>query len=204
MIHARQVFTSVPSRKRPFSSRVEDAVRSRQQPESSRPMDGGNAGIITEFHLPEGASDIPRLVLPAMARLSQQESRWILWVFPPRIPIAPVLATAGIHPGRMLVVRPRRCGDPLPVLESALRAGNCSMVLAWTPVMDETSLSQLREAAEEGNTLGVLFSTAKPDSGAGLQSTLPAPREALILGGQQRTFRIRADQENIRQLALAL
>ncbi len=145
---------------------------------------------------------MPGLLLPAMAALSQQESRWILWAFPPRIPGAAVLAAAGIHPGRLLVMRPRRCRDPLPVLESALRAGNCSMVLAWSPAMDGRSLSRLRRAAEEGNTLGVLLTTGETDRPCGVPPPVWPVPERRIQGGQRPPFRTRRPA-GVRQLALA-
>jgi len=43
------------------------------------------------------------------------------------------------------------------VLEQSLRSGTCGAVLAWLEKGDAEMLDHLRQAAEAGNTWGVLF-----------------------------------------------
>ncbi|MDD3760287.1 MAG: translesion DNA synthesis-associated protein ImuA [Acidithiobacillus sp.] len=112
---------------------------------------------ITEIHSQvEGIGEL-RLLLPTIAALSQQEKRWVLWCLPPYIPYAPALAAAGVHLERMLVIHPRQRQDQLWTLESALRSGTCSAVLAWPPALEEAAQRRLQLAAETGNSMGFFF-----------------------------------------------
>ncbi|MEY2340764.1 translesion DNA synthesis-associated protein ImuA [Acidithiobacillus sp. IBUN Pt1247-S3] len=120
-------------------------------------LGGWPRGAITEIHSQvEGIGEL-RLLLPTIAALSQQEKRWVLWCLPPYIPYAPALAAAGVRLERMLVVHPRQCQDQLWALESALRSGTCSAVLAWPPALDEATQRRLQLAAEAGNSMGFFF-----------------------------------------------
>jgi len=100
-----------------------------------------------------------RLLMPALAALSQQESRWILWVNPPHIPYAPALESLGVDVRKVLLVHPRQHQDALWALEQAQRSGTCSAALAW---LDESRLRnpeirRLKLAARAGTTLTLLF-----------------------------------------------
>ena len=69
------------------------------------------------------------------------------------------LVAAGINPARVLRVHPG-AEHGLEVLEQTLRAGTCGAVLAWLEQGDAQTLDRLRQAAEAGNTWGVLFRTS--------------------------------------------
>ena len=114
-------------------------------------------GAITEVvSALDGIGEL-RLVLPAVAELSQREARWVLWVAPPHIPYPAALAAAGVDLSRMLVLHPRKDQDTLWALELALRSGSCSAVLAWPPALQDTQWRRLQLATEAGNSLAFFF-----------------------------------------------
>ena len=131
--------------------------------------DGGwpSAGLTEFLHDTPGVGEL-RLLLPALARLSQCDARWIAWIAPPYLPYAPALASAGIDLDRVLLVRPRDRREALWATEQALRSGASSAVLAW---LDESGLGptgsrRLQLAAKQGRVWANLFrpgaASAKP------------------------------------------
>ena len=126
------------------------------------------AGLVELLSAQAGIGEL-RLLAPALATLSVQEQRWIVWINPPHIPYAPALQELGIDIDKVLLVRPRTHADALWAVEQALKSGTCSAVLAW---LDETKLDgkdvrRLKLAARRGATLAVLF---RPDAAAQRQS----------------------------------
>jgi len=99
-----------------------------------------------------------RLLLPALARLSREQARWIAWVAPPHLPYAPALAAAGVDVSRVLLVHPKGHQETLWVLEQALKTGTCSAVLGWpdSRQLRHADLRRLQLAARDGETWGVL------------------------------------------------
>lgn len=121
-------------------------------PGSGWPEDG-----VTELlHDQYGIGEL-RLLSPALAQLSQIQSRWLLWVAPPYIPYPPALVNAGIDLASILVVRPKSKDDVLWVLEKALASKSCSAVLAWPGNINEKQIRRLQVASKEGNSWSILF-----------------------------------------------
>ena len=147
-------------------------VLDRHLPGSGWPTDG-----LTELlHDKPGIGEF-RLLSPALARLSQQQNRWLLWVAPPHIPYAPALAGAGIDLTKVLIVNPTTPSDTLWVLEKALASQSCSAVLAWPGHLKEKQLRRLQIASKEGHCLGILYrhsNAAKNSSPAELRIQLHA------------------------------
>lgn len=119
---------------------------------------GWPQGALTEILFAQPGVGELSLLMPALARLSQDE-RWLAWIAPPFIPYAPALAAQGVMLSRVLVVHPDSELDALWAVEQALRAGTASAVLAWVKQADERSLRRLQLAAEEGNSWGIIFRT---------------------------------------------
>jgi hypothetical protein len=117
---------------------------------------GWPQGALTEIITSRQGIGALRLLMPALARLSQDD-RWICWVAPPHIPYAPALLNAGIDLSRILLVHPGAQQDGLWAVEQSLRCGNCAAVLAWPTLDDKVILRRLQLAAEAGDALGVLF-----------------------------------------------
>lgn len=144
---------------------------------------GWPRGALTEVLMPQHGIGALRLLMPALARLSQEEDRWICWVAPPYIPYAPALAGGGVDLSRVLLVHPDAHQDGLWAVEQSLRSGTCSAVLAWPTLDDSTALRRLQLAAEAGDALGFLFRPRRlveQPSPAALRIQLqPEPGDAL-------------------------
>lgn len=120
------------------------------------PQGGWPQAALTELLVPNEGIGALQLLLPALARLSEQR-RWIAWVAPPYIPYAPALASAGVDPSRVMLVHPRPGEDGLATVERCLRSGTCGAVLAWPMAGDGAAVRRLQAAAAEGRTWGILF-----------------------------------------------
>lgn len=135
------------------------------------PNGGWPQAALTELLVPNEGVGALQLLLPTLARLSEQR-RWIAWVAPPYVPYAPALAAAGVDPGRVLLIHPRAGGDGLATVERCLRSGTCGAVLAWPMAGDGAALRRLQAAAAEGRSWGILFrpeQLANQPSAAGLR-----------------------------------
>ena len=98
-----------------------------------------------------------RLLTPALAELSREQTRWLLLVSPPYIPYPPALAQAGIDLTRVIISQPSTQKDYLWVLEKALASQSCSAVMAWPTDIQEKQVRRLQVASKEGNCWGILF-----------------------------------------------
>jgi len=100
------------------------------------------------------------LVAPALARLSQQDERWLVWIAAPnspRLPYAPALAAAGIRLPRLILVRPRSAKEALWAAKQALTSKSASAVLAWLDKAAATDLRRLQLAAAGAESLALIF-----------------------------------------------
>ncbi len=108
-----------------------------------------------------------RLLMPALARLSTEDSRvdyrqhrepgWIAWVAPPLQPYPPALQHWGINLSRILIVRPRVASEVLWSAEQALSSGTCAAVLLWPDRLDDQASRRLQLAAEKGGSWAIAF-----------------------------------------------
>ncbi len=112
---------------------------------------------VTELLSASAGDGALELVLPALARLSEQ-GRWIALVAPPFAPFAPGFSGQGVRLDRLLWLRPLAESERLWSMEQALQSGACAAVLAWPGErMARQSVRRLQLAAETGNALGFLF-----------------------------------------------
>ncbi|MFT4800109.1 MAG: hypothetical protein ACJAYE_001723 [Candidatus Azotimanducaceae bacterium] len=133
--------------------------------------DGGwpSQGLTEILHDQPGVGEL-RLLTPAMAKLSQTQNRWLLWVAPPYIPYAPALSRAGIDLTRLLIVNPTNPTDLLWVMEKALASSSCAAVIAWPGQLNNKQLRRLQVASKTGHCLGVLYRHSRA-------ADLPSPAE---------------------------
>jgi protein ImuA len=109
------------------------------------------------LHDQPGIGEI-RLIMPALAQLSRNNSRWIAWIAPPYIPYPPALISAGIDLSRILMVKPGNAKDAMWATEKALASGSCSAVLAWPgSKTQDKDIRRLQVAAKEGHCWNILF-----------------------------------------------
>ncbi len=120
------------------------------------PDGGWPIGALCEFLSDLRGIGEVSLVLPALARLSQ-EDRHIAWVAAPLDIYAPALAAAGVDLKRCMRVA-RGDGDgALWAAEQLLRSGACAAVLLWSDCGDTQVLRRLQLAAETGQSLCFLY-----------------------------------------------
>jgi hypothetical protein len=133
------------------------------------------------------------LFLPAMEQLTAKD-RWQVFIAPPFMPYAPLLAARGIDTQQVLLVHPQNRQDLLWSIEQALRSTTCSAVFAWMG-SDEYRYSELRKlqlAAADSDALSVLFRPRQAGHNhapASLRLEMSAYRQVHILkqrGGKQR------------------
>jgi hypothetical protein len=158
-------------------------------PRLDRHLPGGGwpRHALTEILLEHYGSGELKLLMPALARLSQSEDEsteagWIAWIAPPFEPYPPALLSWGVNLSRMLLVRPRQATEVLWAAEQALSSGNCMAVLLWSEALDDATSRRLQLAAEKGRSWAIAFRSVK----AKYQSSAAALRIE-ITGGEQGT-----------------
>jgi hypothetical protein len=126
--------------------------------ELDRELPGGGwpRGVVSELLTERTGIGELSLLMPALARLSQQDG-WLMLIAPPWIPYAPALAARGIRLSKVIVARTASDKDTMWAAEQSLRAGNCPAVLLWPKTVNEHGLRRLQLAAEEGGSFGVVF-----------------------------------------------
>ena len=147
--------------------------------DSLLPNHGWPPGSLTEILTEQEGIGALRLVLPAVARLTQ--TQWVVWVCPPYVPYAPALQAAGVVLERMLIVEPDEDQQAdteymLWVFEQALRFVDCGVAMAWIGAAQHVRLRRLQLACEQGQTWGVMF---RPESFA-IQPSPAALRLSLV------------------------
>ena len=132
------------------------------------------------------------LFLPAMETLSEQ-GRWQVFIAPPYIPYAPLLAARGIDTRQILLIHPKNREDLLWSTEQALRSTTCSAVFSWLGASEYrySELRKLQLASADQDALAVLFrptAAGKNHAPASLRLQMREYRKVHILkqrGGNQ-------------------
>jgi len=115
------------------------------------PNGGWQPGQVCEIYHQGGGVGELSIVIPALAKLSQQ-ARWLLWVAPPAIPYAPALELAGVRSERILMVHPRSYKEAVWCMEEGLKSGHCSAVLGWLQEWDKQHIRRLQIAAADNRS----------------------------------------------------
>lgn len=158
-------------------------------PALDRYLPGGGWPLtgITEIFVEHYGLGELRLLMPALARLSQHAVKarpWIVWIAPPFVPYAPALAHHGIELNRILLVHPdatksavtmspamrapmtkraaRQQSDAetkeaLWAVEQVIRSQSSVAAFAWVREADVTALRRLQLGAEACRCWTVLF-----------------------------------------------
>ena len=95
-----------------------------------------------------------RLLVPALAKLSNQDATWVVWINPPFVPYAPALYAEGVNVQHLLLVYPETHKEALWTLEETLLSTSCKAVLAWLNE-DELTSKQLRRIQTHARQNGV-------------------------------------------------
>ncbi|MEL7023707.1 MAG: translesion DNA synthesis-associated protein ImuA [Pseudomonadota bacterium] len=102
------------------------------------PGGGWNTAGLTELLTKTTGVGELRLLMPALATMTQTRPGWVMWIAPPFLPNAPALQQWRVAPSRMLVIHPRTPKDLAWATEQALTSKNCIAVLVWAHVLDRT------------------------------------------------------------------
>lgn len=131
-----------------------------------------------------------QLLMPLLRERSHQQQS-LLWITPPYTLHGPALANSGINIRNSFVIPSQaRCNNALWSIEKALQSSECGMVLAWQNWLSARVVRRLQLAANEGNTLGVLFHQRPvPHSPASLQLEISAAPPAAD-GSRQLNVRL--------------
>jgi hypothetical protein len=150
LLDARQVWrgraSEVPTGDQPTGWRALDAVL---------PAGGWPEASLSEILLPvDGVGEL-RLVLPTLARLTQ-DRRHVVIVSPPYAPCVAGWRQQGVDMRRVEIVAAGE-KDVLWATEQCLRSGSCAAVLAWPLHADDRALRRLQVAAVTGRSLAFVF-----------------------------------------------
>jgi hypothetical protein len=150
LLDARQVWRGrapeVPAGDQPTGWRALDAVL---------PAGGWPEASLSEILLPvDGVGEL-RLVLPTLARLTQ-DRRHVVIVSPPYAPCVAGWRQQGVDMRQVEIVAAGE-KDVLWATEQCLRSGSCAAVLAWPLHADDRALRRLQVAAVTGRSLAFVF-----------------------------------------------
>jgi cell division inhibitor SulA/protein ImuA len=149
------------------------------------PGGGWPRRALTEILLDRHGIGELSVLMPALARLSEQAARtkrWIVWIAPPYVPYAPALRLSGIDLSRVLLVEPtREKKDVLWAIEQALRSGSSIAVFAWLERASSIALRRLQLAAEEHDCWAVLFRSPRTRG-----DSSPAALRVYLSGGPDK------------------
>jgi cell division inhibitor SulA len=112
------------------------------------PGNGWPLGAITEVLYPTEGSGELRLLLPALANLSQQDERWQLWLNPPLTPCAPALQHWGLNIQRILLAHAHKPADLCHSVEKSLQSAGCQAAVVWLEKLDKALMRRIQLAAE--------------------------------------------------------
>ena len=140
------------------------------------PGSGWPMGAVTELVNKTAGCGELSLLLPVLARLSQ-ENDWITMIDPPWIPYPPALYGHGLALEKLLLIRTQNRGESLWACEQVVRGIPGGAMLAWPDALSFSELRRLQLAAKNTQKTVFLFSdpkTASASSPAALRLQLTA------------------------------
>lgn len=123
------------------------------------PGGGWQAGTIVELMPAASGIGELRLLMPALARITQA-GRHVALIAPPYVPYAPALIRHGVRLSRLLVIDARQNADILWACEQILRCQSFGATLAWPVTIADREVRRLQLAAEAGNGIGFVYRPA--------------------------------------------
>jgi hypothetical protein len=149
------------------------------------PWGGWPEASLTELLLPADGVGELRLLLPTLARLTQ-DGQDVAIVAPPYLPYPAGWRQAGVDFAHVHLVD-ANARDALWASEQCLRAGCLSAVLSWPMQADDRALRRLQVAADTGGVMGFVFRDAR----AGRNPSPAALRIAIDASSDGRPAQLR-------------
>ena len=112
------------------------------------PGGGWPLGALTEILYPVHGVGELRVLLPALAQLTQEDDRWQLWLNPPLPPCGPALQHWGFNIERLMLANARNPADLCHSLEKSLQSGGCQAAVVWMKSLDKALMRRIQLAAE--------------------------------------------------------
>jgi len=145
------------------------------------PGNGWPVGAVTELVNDTAGCGEFSLLLPVLARLSQ-EDQWITMIDPPWIPYPPALHGRGLALEKLLLIRTQNRQESLWACEQVVRGISGGAMLAWPDSLSFSELRRLQLSAKSTRKIVFLFrdqKTAGISSPAALRLQLTADDEDL-------------------------
>jgi protein ImuA len=149
------------------------------------PGEGWPRGSLVEVLEPTPGRNAWQLVLPALARMCEQEDGPVALVAAPHDPFGAGLAAQGLALSRILDIQPPRATARLWAAEQALKCKEVTSVLAWLPEAKSAELRRLHLAAAQHAKLLFVFRPLRA-----LQESSPARLRLAIEEGEALAVRI--------------
>ena len=145
------------------------------------PGGGWPVGALTELLYPRPGLGELSLFLPVLRQCSQSAQRVAL-IAPPLLPNGPALAARGVVLQQLLLIRCTTAAERRWAAEQCLRSGLFGCLLLWPGRCADQDLRRLQLAAEQSQTLTVLYR----DPDCRLQAS-PAQLRLLLQASDQRS-----------------
>ena len=120
------------------------------------PGNGWPLGAVTELISATPGCGELSLLLPLLARLSQQD-HWISMVDPPWIPYPPALHSRGVALEKLQLIRTQSRGESLWACEQVVHGISGGALLAWPDSLSFSELRKLQLAAKSTQKTVFLF-----------------------------------------------
>ena len=128
--------------------------------DAALPGSGWPLGAVTELVNDTAGCGELSLLLPVLARLSQ-ENQWISMIDPPWIPYPPALHGHGLALEKLLLIRTQNRDESLWACEQVVRGISGGAVLAWPDTLSFGEVRRLQLAAERTQKTVFLFPDRK-------------------------------------------
>jgi hypothetical protein len=151
--------------------------------DAALPNGGWQSGTIVELMPTEVGIGELRLLMPALARITQSD-RHVALVSPPYIPFAPALINHGVRLDRLLIIRAGTDTDALWAIEQTLRCKSFGAVIGWPSSIRDRDVRRLQLAAEAGRSMGFVYrspAAAREASPAAMRMKLEASTQGLSI-----------------------
>lgn len=151
--------------------------------DATLPNGGWQSGTIVELMPTEIGIGEMRLLMPALARITQSD-RHVVLVSPPYIPFAPALINHGVRLDRLLVIRAGQNTDILWAIEQTLRCKSFGAVIGWPESIRDRDVRRLQLAAEAGRSTGFVYRpplAAREASPAAVRMRLQTNEQGLLI-----------------------
>ena len=151
--------------------------------DAALPHRGWPSGTVVELMPTDTGIGELRLLMPALARMTQSE-RHVALIAPPYIPFAPALIQQGVQVKRLLIIQSQKNEDTLWALEQVLRCTSFGAALAWPASIKDKEVRRLQLAAEAGRSIGFIYRSphaAREASPAAIRLRLQAKSSGLLI-----------------------